>query len=85
MGIREHVASQTWEPVRMAGFPEVTFWAWYHPPQTPSGVLVQVPHAVCFLLGNALTLHRLLESLGELPANIDSWILPWDSICLSQV
>ena len=38
-----HPPSSQWEPLLLPRFPGLVLWAWFRPPQLPTGVLVRVP------------------------------------------
>ncbi len=70
-------ASQAWEQVPIAEFPQQFFWVWFKPANVPQGLVVRVADETwtSFPQPEQLTMRRLLHSAGVPAETIATWQL----------
>lgn len=70
-------ASQAWEQVPIAEYPQHFVWAWFKPANLPQGLVVRVADETWpnFPQPDQLTMRRLLNSVGIPPETVASWQL----------
>lgn len=74
MNLYGRAPSTEWESIRLADDAQAHFWAWFRPPGTPQGVLVQVPdETFACRADRPLTLRTILLSLGIDVRQVAMW------------